>query len=770
MKLPLKAKLAVLIGLFSMLAVALAAFIERQTELIQAQVDGIERADTAAIASFSLAKSVEQAVSQVGAVLLAPDTATARNKSLVLQNNLRDVDAQRRNFLSKVGDYLSEAEKTRISLSIDEFVAYQADTAKLCLELSPKAAIIQANDESTVENRGRMLAEVERLRNAIIKNSEATRLHYYATRRSLYTLLYVVPALALAFGMLMAVALFRRQEAQTHKQHFDRALENMSQGLCIIDDSGQLLVTSRRFPLLFRLSGDLIGQSIQDVARQIIGAAKAERSAALEFLVGIDSHVQARKPAIFTTTLGESIFNFHFDPLDNGGVVILVEDVTAARSAARKIERLAMYDALTGLPNRAQFYDKIEKAMARFAEDKQPFSVLCIDLDAFKEVNDSLGHFMGDKLLIEASRRLSACVRANDLVARLGGDEFVILLAPSADGADLEAICPRLISEIARPFDIDGHCIEIGVSIGVAHVPQDGQTVDQVLANADLALYQAKDQGRGCYRFFSQDMQEKVERRRILETDLRHAAANGELDVYYQPIVNTGMGRIDAFEALLRWRHPTMGFVSPAEFIPVAEASGTIVEIGQWVLARACHDAAAWPDDIRVAVNVSPLQFRSGDIIEQVMQALLVSGLPPNRLEIEVTETAVIQDPDVTLAIFQKLSRFGVRLALDDFGTGYSSLSYLSRFPFHKIKIDRAFVKNLEDPKSLAVVGAMTQLAKHLDASLVVEGVETTDQLDVLRRRGVTTIQGFLYSQPRPVAEIAAMIEAITLDRHQDAA
>ncbi len=743
-----------------MMALGLFAFVTRLSELNRGQIEGLVEAYEVALASSNLVQTVEQAVAQVGAVIMAPDTTTARSKSASLEDKIAQVDSQRRILLSKIGDHLPEAEKIKISLMIDEFISYQTDTAQLCLKFSPQAAIIQANDKSTTVNREHMLAEVKQLHSGMVRSAEEMRKELAASQSTRSKLLQIVPASSLMIGALMVAALMRGRQAKTNKQRFDSALDTMSQGFCLVDDTGRLLVVNSRLQVLFGLTEDLVGQSVQEMARRIVIARQIDDPEALKFLMNFNLHVQNMKAAVLTAELGQRIFDFRFDPLADGGLVLLAEEVTYARTAARKMERMALFDALTGLPNRAQLFRKLEATLQTFRLDARPFAVLCVDLDAFKDVNDTLGHLMGDKLLIEVSRRLKACLRPEDFVARLGGDEFVVLIAPSPTAVVPSAICERLIAEIGRPYDIEGQRLNIGASAGVALAPAQARSAEEILANADLALYHAKEQGRGCYRHFTAEMQAKAERRRRLGADLRNATANRELDLYYQPIVDGRTGQIEAFEALVRWRHPTEGLVSPAEFIPIAEESGMIVDIGQWVLERACHDATTWPDQIRVAVNVSPLQFRRGDILQRVKQVLAVSGLPARRLEIEVTESVVIQDPNVTLQIFEELAALGVRLALDDFGTGYSSLSYLSRFPFHKIKIDRAFVKSIDNSKSLAVVGAMTQLAKSLDAKLVAEGVETREQLEVLIHRGVTSIQGFLYSQPRPLDEVADMIEA----------
>jgi diguanylate cyclase (GGDEF)-like protein len=557
----------------------------------------------------------------------------------------------------------------------------------------------------------------------------------------------------------LLTALIKGREAKIQTDRLDTALNNMSQGLCMADATGLLTVVNSRFPALFDIKTDLVGRNARVLAEEIVEAKGMLKFDALAFVAGFDRHINKSNAGVFTAMIGERIFDFRCNPMDDGGLVIAAEDVTESRLASRKIEHMALFDTLTGLPNRIQFRDRMQAAFDNVDRNGLGFSVLYVDLDLFKGVNDTLGHPIGDKLLQEVSKRLIASVRRGDLVARFGGDEFLVLLTPSLEFDDIESTCHRLIGDLSAPYEIDEHTIVIGASIGAASAPEDGGSADEIIKNADMALYHAKAQGRGCFRRFSASMDEQAQRKRQIEADLRKALINNELEVFYQPIVDVRTGYVNTFEALLRWRHPSQGFVSPAIFIPVAEETGLIVEIGEWVLNRACRDAVTWPNSIRVAVNFSPIQFRRSNICEVVTRALVLSGLAANRLEVEVTETIVIQDTEATLLVFRELAALGVRLALDDFGTGYSSLSYLNRFPFHKIKIDRAFIKDLEDPKSLAVITAVMHLAKDLNLSLVVEGVETTEQLALLAARGVHEIQGFLFSRPAPLSEIMVMTQ-----------
>jgi diguanylate cyclase (GGDEF)-like protein len=446
-------------------------------------------------------------------------------------------------------------------------------------------------------------------------------------------------------------------------------------------------------------------------------------------------------------------------PLANGGAVRTFTDVTARKQAERRVEHMARHDALTGLANRVLFRERLETALSRCAERDEPTAVLCLDLDQFKAVNDTLGHSVGDTLLKEVAARIVAEVRARDVVARLGGDEFAILLAARADAEAAAALAARLVETIGRPFMLDGQLINVGTSIGIALAPVDGLDPDLLMKNADLALYKAKGDGRGTFRFFESAMDKEVQSRRALELDLREALSAGEFELHYQPLADLALDRIVSFEALLRWRHPVHGMISPASFIPIAEDTGLIVPLGEWVLRQACAEAARWPDGVRVSVNVSAVQFRQRNLVGLVMAALAGSGLEPERLELEITESVLMQESEASVRILHQLRSLGVRIAMDDFGTGYSSLSYLRRFPFDKIKIDRAFVKELSrNPESAAIVRAIVGLGRSLGISTTAEGVETQEQLDIVRAEGCTEVQGYLLSAPKPAHEALALL------------
>jgi len=758
MRLPVPTKVAVVLGASILISAALSAFASYLGHLERRQTEVIADHYDVALAANALVEDVQKAVAQVMAIMVADDAQAARKKSVALQDDLQDVARRRTDLLAKIGDRMPAAEKSRLSLRIDEFIAYQADTAKLCLELSPRAAIIQANDEATVLNRQRMVSDVRRLSQRMLASVEVARKDAEVGQKIRLGMLQVVPASVVIVGGLVAVASMRRRDAKLQKRRYDVALNNMPLGVCMVDENGLLTVVSDRLATLFGIGSELNGLTVRQLAEEIALAtnlAGAERDA---FVTRFGRFYHSAMAEPFIAALGERLFEIRFHKMEDGGHLIVIDDVTAARAASQKIERMAMYDCLTGLSNRVRYREQLALTVRECSHYGWSFAILCIDLDAFKEVNDTLGHPMGDKLLCEVADRLTAAVEDDGLVARLGGDEFVVMLAPTRERYDLDPICARLIAAISAPYAIEGHTIAIGASIGAATFPRDALTAESLVKCADLALYRAKGLGRSCYRHFDASMQAEANLRRQIETDLRTAVANGELELFYQPIVDVRTRRANTFEALLRWRHPRRGLISPSVFIPVAEESGLIVEIGAWALDRACRDAAAWPDDMRVAVNVSPVQFRRSDVVALVAQALAVSGLAPERLEVEVTEAILIRDAEATRLVFEHLRRMGVRLALDDFGSGYSSLGYLNKFPFNKIKIDRAFVDDLKNAKSLAVIMAVVQLAERLNLSLVVEGVETEEQLAILRERGIHNVQGFLFSPPRPLAEIAQML------------
>ena len=449
--------------------------------------------------------------------------------------------------------------------------------------------------------------------------------------------------------------------------------------------------------------------------------------------------------------------------LADGSCVALHDDVTALRAAQSRISFMARHDLLTGLPNRAVLREDLERAFSRNKRGEE-LALLCLDLDRFKPVNDTLGHAAGDALLRQVAERLLACARESDLVVRLGGDEFALVQFGTAQPASSTVLARRLIDAMAQPFDLDGHTVHIGTSIGIAVAPFDGDNPETLMRNADLAMYRAKSEGRGTLRYFEPEMDARMRERRGLEADLRQALARGEFALDYQPQFDTDSRSVVGVEALLRWHHPQRGLVSPIDFIGLAEETLQIVPIGHWVLQQACRDALAWPTDVRVAVNVSALQFRDGSLLHSVLTALKASGLPPRRLELEITETVLARDAQQALATLHDLRSRGVRVAMDGFGTGYSSLRNLRSFPFDRIKIDRSFVRDAAtNPDTQTIIHAIAALGRGLRMQITVSGVETPEQLRAVRAQGCTEIQGFLYSRPRPAADIPGLIETLPL-------
>ncbi|RED41992.1 diguanylate cyclase/phosphodiesterase [Rhodopseudomonas thermotolerans] len=465
-------------------------------------------------------------------------------------------------------------------------------------------------------------------------------------------------------------------------------------------------------------------------------------------------HVKADGSEIHVLTFGRRVV---FDGRD--GFLVAVVDITERRKAEAKIAHMAHHDGLTNLPNRALYQQRLEQALAQARGSGTMVAVMCVDLDLFKNVNDSFGHPTGDRLLQCVAERLRQQVGDGDLVARLGGDEFAIVLTSLATPNEAGSFAARLIEILSAPYDMDGLEVVIGASIGIALAPSDGDECEALSRNADMALYRAKAAGGGCHHFFEKEMDRQAQIRRDMELDLRQAFARGEFELHYQPLIDLAEDRIGGFETLLRWRHPERGMISPSDFIPVAEDIGLIVGLGEWVLRQACLEAASWPSDVKVAVNLSPVQFRSRNLVQVVISALAQSSLVPHRLELEITESLFLADSEANLATLHQLRSLGVRISMDDFGTGYSSLSYLRSFPFDKIKIDRSFVKDLaERPDCLAIVRAIAGLGRSLDITTLAEGVETVEQLDALRAEGCHEVQGFLFSPARPSSEIHPLL------------
>ena len=543
---------------------------------------------------------------------------------------------------------------------------------------------------------------------------------------------------------------------------FLTAIENIPQGLCLFDGAGRLLVSNRRYAEIYGLAPEQIrpGMSLHEILglRAAVGAV-TDMSA--EDYIAWTEHGEASARsvtgAVFRLRNGRFIAVRH-QPMSSGGSVATHEDVTERRQMEQKLAHMALHDALTGLPNRVRLRERLEQALAKLGSGRR-CAVLCLDLDHFKDVNDTLGHPVGDRLLQAVTGRLTRHMPRTDILARLGGDEFAIVQTSRDQPGDAMLLAGRLIRDLGQPYSIDGHRVIIGTSVGIAVAPDDGTDPDLLLRNADLALYGAKAEGRGQFRRFEQRLDDAAQHRRTLELELRRALAEEQFTLVYQPLVAMANGRISGFEALLRWQHPDRGCIAPADFIPVAEETGLIVPIGEWVLHRACAEAAAWPERLHVAVNLSSIQFRSAGLFDAVGSALRAAGLAPARLELEITESALMADWAETLAVLDRLRRLGVRVSMDDFGTGYSSLSYLRKFPFDKVKIDRSFIGELSrGGQSRAIIRAIVDLCGALGIATTAEGVETEEQLAVLGDERCTEVQGFLLGHPLPPAALPALL------------
>jgi diguanylate cyclase (GGDEF)-like protein len=568
-------------------------------------------------------------------------------------------------------------------------------------------------------------------------------------------------------AMAAAIEIFKANAVELRRTNllFDAALNNMSQGLAMYDRTERLVVTNGRFCQVtgLPLDGVRLGMAYRDVLALALRAGHFPGRMLDDVYAERRSLAYGRAERILDDIGDGRVIAVSYEPLAGGGWVCTFEDITGRRRAEAQIAHLAHHDALTNLPNRTLFRKRLEEALAR-ARRGEGFALLCLDLDRFKEVNDTLGHPVGDALLRAVTKRLQAHVRETDTVARLGGDEFAIVQVSADQPRDAAAFAQRLVEAIGRPYEVEGHHIVVGASVGIALGPGDGANPDELLKNADLALYRAKADGRAAWRLFLREMDARVQARRLLEMDLRRALAGSELELHYQPLVHLRLRRPTGLEALIRWRHPERGLVPPADFIPLAEEIGLIVPIGEWIMQRACTEAATWLGAPKVAVNVSAAQFRRGSaLVETVAHALRASGLPPARLEIEITETAMLHDTEETFAALHRIRQMGVSIALDDFGTGFSSLSYLRRFPFNRVKIDRSFVEDLRRNDGAALVRAVVGLCRDLGMAITAEGVETEEQLKWLAAEGVTDAQGYLFSQPVPAAMVPTVLGAPVL-------
>ncbi|MDP4003894.1 EAL domain-containing protein [Methylobacterium sp. NEAU K] len=557
------------------------------------------------------------------------------------------------------------------------------------------------------------------------------------------------------------------RDRRVQDARFGIALDNMVQGLCLFDRDGTLIVMNARYAQMYAVPDDLRrpGTALHALLDHLGVPQRGLGPVASQALVTACERTAAHGHAVALTcdfADGRAVDVVHA-PIPGGGWLCTHEDVTERRRSEARMAHMARHDALTGLPNRLVLKERMDAALGR-RDGGGPATVLCLDLDGFKVINDTYGHPVGDALLCAVAARFVDRVAQDDLVARLGGDEFAVVQGTPGPPADAARLARRLVEALEAPIMVNGHTLAIGTSIGIAVAEGTSGTAATLLRQADIALYQAKAAGRGTWRFFDPAMDVEIQRRRQLGTDLRRALAEGQFELHYQPIVGAHSQALHGFEALLRWRHPQHGPVSPEEFIPLAEEIGLIKPLGAWVLATACTAAARWPEPVRIAVNLSPLQFIGEGLGADVRAALAVSGLSPDRLELEITESVLLQDNAANLALLREFRAAGVRIAMDDFGTGYSSLSYLHRFPFDKLKIDQCFVRSLaRDGGSVAILRAMIWLGKALKIDVLAEGVETPEQAQILREEGCHELQGYLFGRPAPVSGLAAIL-ALTSD------
>jgi diguanylate cyclase (GGDEF)-like protein len=559
-----------------------------------------------------------------------------------------------------------------------------------------------------------------------------------------------------------------KTELQAQNQRLDAALNNMSQGLAMFDHNERLVVCNERYREIHRLSRDQVKPGTSLVEHL------THRHRQCGFPGDVDDYVAEIRARVWAS--GSRLHEYQDNDrrtfavknnrMDDGGWVATFEDVSDRRLDEAKIRRLAHNDLLTGLANRPYFLDQLEKAHQRLHDNGQPFTVLMLDLDRFKHVNDSLGHAIGDTLLKQVAGRLEASLRTSDVLARLGGDEFTVIQTATGRFSSLAEAAPvmqesaialsnRIVDLLGQPFDINGHNVVISASIGIAMAPYDGVEPDELMRKADLALYRTKSEGRNGWSFFNQEMAAGADERRQLEMDMRAGLSRDEFELYYQPQVDVATQSLCGMEALIRWRHPTQGLITPNRFIPLAEDTGLITALGDWILHTGCTEAVRWPPHVKIAINISPVQFRKSNLIDVILCSLVESGLPPERLELEITEQVLLENDPEYLSTLHQLRNIGVSIALDDFGTGYSSLGYLKMFPFDKIKIDRSFAGELlERSDCAAIVCAVINLGRALDIVTIAEGVETQAQFHALHAAGVNQVQGYLFGRPMPAEQI----------------
>jgi diguanylate cyclase (GGDEF)-like protein len=550
-------------------------------------------------------------------------------------------------------------------------------------------------------------------------------------------------------------------EAETLREQtlrLDAALSNMSQGLVMFDSAARLVVCNDRYREICKLTPNVAkpGCTFLDILKY--RAANGSFFGNPEEYVGdlLTAIAKGKTEGREIKTADGRIISVVNQPMTGGGWVATHEDITERKQAEAQIFYIARHDLLTVIANRAVLHEKMEEALARLRRRQELFSVFVLDLDGFKHINDTLGHAAGDKLLKELAQRLQSVLRETDFLARLGGDEFAIVQSGESNPREEAiALAGRVLEIVAQPFNLDGHDVTVGTSIGIAFAPEDGADAGELLQKADLALYRVKSEGRNNFCFFDAEMSKGAGERLQLLTDMRTALTRKEFELYYQPIFDAKTRWPCGVEALVRWRHPVQGLLSPDHFIPLAEETGLMEPLGEWILEQACIDAASWPEHIKVAVNLSAVQFRTDKLFDVILCALVESGLRPERLELEITESVLMQDAERYGTVIQQLKNIGISIVLDDFGTGYSSLSYLTTFPFDKIKIDKSFTQGLSNRADCsAIVASVLTLARGLDMIVTAEGVETTQQFELLRAAGAHQVQGYLFARPSPVAEL----------------
>ena len=681
---------------------------------------------------------------ELGTLLTAMETMRDNIRRMVNQEV-----SQRRSAQARLSDALETSREGVVLLDADGQVALANSRASEFIHLSPQ--LLQSNRFDAAD-----LAPADREVDGFASEAQLADGRWLRVSRSETQEGGVV----LVYSDISAL---KQQKAELHATNLrlDAALTHMSQGLCLYNSEARLQVANRRFCEIFDISPELVvpGMTMEDVLDLSIAAGNHGDRTVADLLAERERSLAQHEGGKYLQHLNDGrIIAIAQRPTSDGGWLVTCEDVTEQQRAESQIAFMARHDALTKLPNRTLLGERIEQAVGQVGRGLG-FAVFCLDLDNFKQVNDTLGHPVGDELLCAVADRLNACVREVDTVARLGGDEFAVIQCGVQSAEDSERLARRIVECVGASYELNGHRVVVGCSVGISMSPGDGTTGEKLLKNADVALYRAKMEGRGTWRFFEPAMDASLQRRRALELDLREAMGKDEFSLYYQPLYDLHLDRICGFEALLRWHHPKRGLVPPDQFIPIAEEIGLIRPLGEWVVNRACEQAATWPNEMKLAVNVSAVQFRDSDFIDVVVGALAASKLSPRRLELEITESVFLANSNETLATLHKLKALGLRIALDDFGTGYSSLSYLRSFPFDKLKIDKSFVRDATATHgSKSIVRAVISLGKSLGMTTIAEGIETIEQLNHMRAEGCNEAQGFLLSHPVPVTEIAGKI------------